>query len=419
MKLVIAVALATLALAAAAKSAPTSAFTYGHAAYTYGPLHCVSDPCSVVPSCNKAHWAEPIGAFNDDKSISDAMITQVYSYGGDVEFWPNKNNEQACWAPADMANCNATTYYDKNNQAAAAVYAGVSGVESITALLDARMDGWNMITDYNNYDACDFGDFYPNLNNLTQPQIEHLAQYTAELYCHDDNLGGIQVDLEPYQDPYKESLEAFVTALATNMKDDSGANGCKDAAHPFGRTTSYFTFAHRMRPTFYNESMGPNGIYVFSGYDLKPKNLAFEYNNVSEFAANFEEELTFIPQAIGPNGKFTIALPISASCHEYEQYIPMHGDGCGPACQIYDANADLGIEMYMYVQAWMDILTDAKWGDLFKIKEGGQFIGLSFWVWTYDMTYPPMKWFNNVFLPPTPSDKTLQILKKGLPKLNA
>merc|ERR1711865_462305 len=103
-----------------------------------------------------------------------------------------------------------------------------------------------------------------------------------------------------------------------------------------------------MRPTFYNESMGPIGIYVFSGYDLKPKNLAFEYNNVSEFAANFEEELTFIPQAIGPNGKFTIALPISASCHEY-------------------------------VQAWMDILTDAKWGDLFKIKEGGQFIGLSFW----------------------------------------
>merc|ERR1711957_1067111 len=245
MKLVLLSVAALVALGAAAKSAPTSAFTYGHAAYTYGPLHCVSDPCSVVPSCNKAHWAEPIGAFNDDKSISDAMITQVYSYGGDVEFWPNKNNEQACWAPADMANCNATTYYDKNNQAAAAVYAGVSGVESITALLDARMDGWNMITDYNNYDACDFGDFYPNLNTLTQPQIEHLAQYTAELYCHDDNLGGIQVDLEPYQDPYKESLEAFVTALATNMKDDSGTNGCKDAAHPF---RSYHILLHLCSP---------------------------------------------------------------------------------------------------------------------------------------------------------------------------
>merc|ERR1711865_394269 len=60
---------------------------------------------------------------------------------------------------------------------------------------------------------------------------------------------------------------------ATNMKDDSGANGCKDAAHPFGRTTSYFTFAHRMRPTFYNESMGPNGIYVSQDTILSQRTL--------------------------------------------------------------------------------------------------------------------------------------------------
>merc|ERR1711966_226247 len=147
-----------------------------------------------------------------------------------------------------------------------------------------------------------------------------------------------------------------------------------DAAHPFGRTTSYFTFAHRMRSTFYNESMGPNGIYVFSGYDLKPKNLAFEDNNVSEFAANFEAELAYIPQAIGPNGKFTIALPISASCHEYEQYIPMHGDGCGPACQPWDS----GVKMKDYVAKMMDILTAKDNLDLFTFKENGQFLGLSF-----------------------------------------
>merc|ERR1711998_507458 len=278
-------------------------------------------------------------------------------------------------------------------------------------------DGWNMIQNYNNYDACDFGDFYPNLNNLTTAQIGTLAQFTARLYCQDPNLGGIQVDLEPYQDPYKESLEAFVGALATEMRDADGANGCKTDKHPGGRTTSYFTFAHRMAKNFYNDTLGENGIYVFSGYDLKPKNLAFEYNNVTEFGNNLEEEISFIPDAIGPNGKFTLALPIAASCHEYEQYIPMHGDGCGPACQLYDANADQGITMDQYVQKAIDIVTDSKWGDLFQIKEGGQFLGLSFWTWTYDMTYPPMKWFNNVFLPPTPSTKTLDILKTELPKL--
>jgi hypothetical protein len=417
---VVLISLAALSVAFAAPlTTSSSPFTYGHAAYTYGPLHCVPDPCSVVPSCNKAHWAEPIGNFNQDTSISDVAISQIYSYGGDVEFWPSKQDKQACWAPANPDSCNATSYYDNNNRLAAAEYAKAPGVKSITALLDARMDGWDMIQNYNSYDACDFGDFYPNLNNLTQPQIETLAEHTAKLYCADENVGGIQVDLEPYQDPYKESLEAFVTSLAKNMKDDDGSNGCKNAKHPAGRTTSYFTFAHRMDSGFYNRSLGDNGIYVFSGYDLKPKNLAFEYNNVSEFGTNLEEELTYIKAAIGSNGKFTLALPIAASCHEYEQYVPMHGDGCGPACQIWNPGKDLGITMDQYVQKAMDIVTDPKWGDLFQIKEGGQFLGLSFWTWTYDMTYPPMKWFNNVFLPPTPSTKTLGILKKELPKLQA
>jgi hypothetical protein len=396
-----------------------SPFTYGHAAYTYGPLHCSASACDVVPSCNKASFAEPIGNFNSDTSISDATISQIYSYGGDVEFWPAKKSPQACWAPADPSKCNATSYYDNNNKLAASVYAKAPGVKSVTALLDARMDGWEMIKGYNNHDACDFGDFYPNLNNLTKPQIESLAQHTARLYCADENLGGIQVDLEPYQDPYKESLQSFVTSLATNMRDEDGANNCRNSQHPAGRTTSYFTFAHRMAETFYNESLGDNGIYVFSGYDLKPKNIAFEYNNVSEFGTNLEEEITHIPKAIGPNGKFTLALPIAASCHEYEQYVPMKGAGCGPACQAYDPFKKEGITMDQYVQKAMDIVTDPKWGDLFKIKEGGQFIGLSFWVWTYDMTYPPMKWFNNLFLPKTPSSKTLAILKTELPKLQA
>jgi len=394
-----------------------SPFSYGHAAYTYGPLHCKADPCTVVPSCNAAHWAKPIGEFNEDTSISDVKISQIYSYGGDVEFWYTGPDDQACWKPAKQDTCNATSYYDDHNRAAAATYSAAPGVESITALLDARMDGWDMITKYDNYDACDFGDFYPNLNNLTDPHIVSLAESTAKLYCADAHVNGIQVDLEPYQEPYKESLGKFVKALGTAMRDEDGSLGCRDDAHPDGRTTSYFTFAHRMAPEFYNDTLGENGIFVFSGYDLKPKGDDFEYNNVTEFGINLAEELTYVADAIGPNGKFTLALPISASCHEYEQYIPMHGHGCGPACQLFDANADQGITMDQYVQKAMDVVTDEKWGDLFKIKEGGQFLGLSFWVWTYDMTYPPMKWFNNIFLPPTPSQKTLNILKTELPKL--
>merc|ERR1712159_89166 len=145
-------------------------------------------------------------------------------------FWPKKEDPTACQAPA-KDTCNFTSYYDPNNKKAADTYASAEGVNQVVALLDARLDGWNMIKQYNNNDACNFGDFYPNLNNLSAVQMGQLAVQTAKLFCQDPNLGGIQIDLEPYQDPYKQSLETFIKAMSQNMED---VDGC--------RTTSYFTF---------------------------------------------------------------------------------------------------------------------------------------------------------------------------------
>merc|ERR1712022_75777 len=105
------------------------------------------------------------------------------------------------------------------------------------------------------------------------------------------------------------------------------------------------------------------------GYDLNPKNLAFEYNTVEEFGANLEGEIPEIKRAIKNGGKFPLALPIAASCHEYEHYVPMHGDGCGPACQAYDS----GVVMADYVKEMMTILTSDDNIDLFTVKEGDSF----------------------------------------------
>jgi hypothetical protein len=414
-----------LALAAAAPAAPKTIhplYTYGHAAYAYGPLHCTGNPCDVVPSCNKAHWAKDFAAFNTDTSISNATISTILSYGGDIEFWPTKGNPDACHEPA-TDGCNYTSFYDTNNEQSVAVYAKTEGVEQVIALLDSRLDGMTQIKEFDNNDACNFGDFYPNLNNLTTTQIGNLAQQTARLFCRDDNLGGVQIDLEPYADPYKQSLETFIHAMHDSFMDESGENGCKTTTHPEGRTVSYFTFAHNTRDDFWKTIMGPNGYFVFSGYDINPQGGdpsvpekdSFLFSNVSQFGKNLEAEIPEIQRAIQGGGKFSLAIPISASCHEYEHYVPMHGDGCGPACQPWNS----GATMAQYVQKAMDIITDAKWGETLKIKDGGQFLGLSFWVWTYDMTYPPMKWYNNLFLPTQPSKDVLQILKTELPKLQA
>ena len=381
-----------------------------------------SEP-SASPSCptgceSSAIWQSAIRDFNINDSISSVVINQLYTYGGDIEFWPIDSLPDACHAPAVQKGCDATSYYGNSYKATAAVYASTPGVKSVSAIIDGLMNGWSIIQEYGGTDPCQFGDFYPNLNNLTQPHIETLAQQTAELYCADNTLDGVQLDLSPHEDVYAFSLEVFVTALGTSLRDAAGTNGCRNDAHPFGRTISFHTVAHRMSPTFYNDSLGENGIYVFSGKDLQPKD-GFEYNSVAEFGTKLDQELDHIAAVIGPNGKFSISVPIAATKHEYEQYVPMVGPGCGPACQGYDATAADGITMQLYVEEWLDVLTDAKWGDQFKIKEGGQFLGLSFWVWTDEMAYPPMAWFDNRFYPASPSVQILELLKLRLPELQA
>merc|ERR1711964_515148 len=99
------------------------------------------------------------------------------------------------------------------------------------------------------------------------------------------------------------------------------------------------------------------------------------YNNLTDFENNLRTEIPEIIKAIGTTGKFSIALPIGASCHEYEEYRPMHGDGCGSACQPWKS----GLTMKQYVEVWMKVLTDPQYGELFKLKEGGQFLGVSLW----------------------------------------
>lgn len=375
-----------------------------------------------MQSCNHAEFLPDIEAFNTDTSISDAAVDIVYSYGGDIELWPDPHLPHACWAPAQSPACNISAFYDPVNKLAAMTYKNGKGVKGAVALLDGRLDGWEQIQTYNDYDGCKFGNFYPNLNNLTAAQSLTLAQQVARLYCADDTLSAVQIDLEPYKEHYESAIDMFVANVATSMRDESSEFNCRNAAWPNGRGASYFTFAHSQSYHFSKEVLGANGYFVFSGYDLypKPEDGGFMYNNVTEFGQKLRYEINYIRPAIGNDGRFAMALPFAASCHEYEQYKPMHGNGCGPACEPLTNTA----LMHEYVQEAFNVILDPATtkatGGLFCLNETGksQFIGLSWWTWTHEMTYPPMKWFANDFFPVTPSAQTLQVLKTNLPKLS-
>lgn len=299
--------------------------TDGNAVYAYAPLHCTPDPCDVVPSCNKAHWANDFEEYNakcaDDSK--NCKIEIVNSYGGDIEFWASKDSPDACSYPAseNMSKCNVSIFFDSNNEKAAQAYKQVSGVKAITALVDGRLDGWGQIETYNSFDNCSFGNFYPNLTNLTDNSLRVLAKDTAELYCKSDAIGGLQVDLEPFHAPYRQPMTKYIGYLSEALRDENNTNGCRNtSAYPNGRAVSYFCFAHDQNETF-NDALGENGYYVFSLYDLDPKEEdgGFMYNTPDEFAQRMRKEIPHIRRVVGTKQKFQIALPAGASCHEYEQ----------------------------------------------------------------------------------------------------
>merc|ERR1712167_50733 len=74
-----------------------------------------------------------------------------------------------------------------------------------------------------------------------------------------------------------------------------------------------------------------------------------------------------------------------------------------------------------YVQGAFDVVLSPEiaqqTGGLFCMEDGkSQFLGMSWWVFTYTMTFPPMKWFNNAFEPPVPSDAAMDVLAENQPK---
>ena len=142
------------------------------------------------------------------------------------------------------------------------------------------------------------------------------------------------------------------------------------------------------------------------------------FHFILQFKQRFADEVPWFRKVLGNDAKFTIALPVGASCHEYEFYKP-NTTGCGPACEPQNST----FTMDQYVDAAFEVLLDPQvtkdTNGLFCMSEklDSQFLGISWWSWSYQMTYPPMKWFDNEFLPANPPPKALAAVRKGLPKL--
>jgi len=301
-----------------------------------------------------AMWASAIAAFNKD---AQKPIEIIYSYGGDMEYYPDDKNP-------------FQTYFPLSSQQAAQTYSEIKGVTTVILVIDGRMDGGE--------------DYSPDLSKLTAAQAKQWAAVTAELYCSFPQVGGLQIDLEPFKDPYKTNLIVFLSELSKQLQSKDA--NCVNDKYPNGRSLSTFLMAGAATSEVY-QALGPNGFAIISGYDLSDTapgtvNTPAQYN--AALLASVKQTLANIGNG---GGKFSLGVPAAASTHEFELYVTSSGKTV-KGFPMWSNSTD------SYLSEVNNVITQT------QIRKFPGFLGVSLWGFSSAMAYPPHS--NNLFYPSNP-----------------
>jgi len=297
-------------------------------------------------------WASTIADYNNRTTGKPSALNIIYSYGGDFEYYPDSDN------PFQV-------YFDASAQQAANTYAKTSGVSWIVTVIDGRMDGGES--------------WSPDFSKISSADAQVWADNTAQLYCSFAVVDGIQIDLEPFAEPYLDNLLVFLKRLSTDLT--SKEYNCVSTEHPNGRSLSAFMFASAATAQVFS-ALGPNGYVTVSGYDLSssPPGTA---TTPQAYQTSLETVVdTIVANANAYNGSFVLGIPGAASTHEFEVYHP-------------SGKPDVtGYPQLDYVKAALNVI-DAK-----GLIKNPRYLGTALWGFSSTMAYPHNS--HNTFDPNTP-----------------
>lgn len=285
-----------------------------------------------------ASWADWIALYNRTATIPHRIST-VYSYGGDMSYYPNTSD------PFKVS-------FPDRNQNAAKIYKTVLGVKQVVLTIDGQMNGG--------------GEGAPNLAALPPSQVQAWANQVSKTYCL-DFVDGVQIDLEPARAPYLENLLIFLKQLSSQLAQ------CKNTDHPNGRSLGVFMGAGAATPEMF-KAIGPNGYVVLSGYDLSDAPAGTVTDPV-KYGQALQGALNLVARnAVASNGYFTVGIPAAASVHEFTQLVPASG---APT---------IGFPMYS-VTGKTSYLTEAM-KVIAPFRSKLNFLGVSLWGFAHEMSNP-------------------------------
>jgi hypothetical protein len=338
-----------------------------HSAWLY-------DGSSSVPS---SYYYNTIYDFNNDPhSHADHNINTLFTYGGDIEMYCNNKDIQC------IPNKTMFVYYNDHARQSVIAYKSDqthSHIQKIMPIVDGRVDDESVLAHFN-----------------TLPEATRLlADNLAQQYCADNNVDGVQIDLEPF-DINRPGQAAFYDQL---NKDFTSKNyGCINSDHPNGRYYSNFAYSgqwdkkdgsfHTLTQdqwTAIAKSFGENtnGFFIVSGYDVGP-NEANTPNNLSQYHDYLTAELKAMKQAASTYKiHYMVGIPAGASTKEFEQICDKNYHNCTSS----------GYFQIDYLKTLEQVMNEL------QIKQDPYYLGSSMWAFNQFMKYKKA-----TYLPSAPTD---------------
>jgi hypothetical protein len=333
--------------------------------YKSGGKKSGQQPGLFAPNINKYNTSAGAGH----------KITQVFSYGGDMEMYCQGSGGSGNGTP-----CNASTLtvgYDK---------------ASTTAYYNAAAGTSNPVMMVPIVDGVVGGEYLKTFNKLSAADAATYADNVAKLYCADDHVYGVQFDLEPFN-INAAGQAAFFTQIAKNFAgkhNGSGKDpyGCVNATHPQGRFFSVFTYAGQVTSklaSIFNQY--GNGYVIDSLYDLGDQDggIVTPPNTYTSQVKSEVQKMVANCKTYGV--KYQFGIPAAASVHEFESV----------------KGKSTGYSQLQYVQAAINAINNS------GARQDANFLGIDLWGWNQQMWWDGMQ-----FTPPIPQSNVQSYLYTNL-----
>lgn len=311
------------------------------------------------------------------------QIRMVYSYGGDLEI------STSC---SDASTCPMSDFWVDYNakKANTGIPATKAYANDLTFGKDPSAHFVAPVVDGSFYSP-----YLKQFSTMDKAKAQAYADKTARTVCADDNVDGIEFDVEPFGVKTKNAQYYYYMEIARDFAGGYSGNatspGCVDKSHPDGRFFGVFAspqVANTQNATAAKHLQSilttyGNGYLVAALYDLAGTSSG-TLTSPSRYAQLVTNEVSGLKQwakTLGIN--YAFAVPGGASAHEFTTVNGTYQ----------------GYPMLDYTRAAMKVINSS------GIKSGHHYMGTDLWFWG-----PMVKAGSESLGPAAPPGKVLHYL---------